>query len=312
MTATARARRRLAALALTACTLLPALTPVAQSKSPPGEPSPAAALKLWYARPAAAWPEALPVGNGRLGGMVFGGTAQERIQLNEETLWSGGPRDTNNPEALRHLALARVCLIAARPHPVGTQEHAAVRDHIFRELSNLGLAPETQRTTAVNRRWGRRSARARSRTSSRACGARAGERALLLACHYDSAPNSPGASDDGAGVATLLETARALKAGAPPSRDVILLFTDAEEVGLLGAHAFAAEHSTRARTRWRSRATSAARAPTPRGRPTPSSSTCSARTSSTTPARSSSPCWRRRCCCSASSSGRLVAKSFTF
>lgn len=139
-------------------------------------------------------------------------------------------------------ALAHLRHVAARPHPVGTQEHAAVREHIFRELSSLGLAPEMQRTTAVNRRWGAPlSAGTVENVLARLRGT-GGGRALLLACHYDSAPNSPGASDDGAGVATLLETARALKAGAPPSRDVIFLFTDAEEVGLLGAHAFAAEH----------------------------------------------------------------------
>jgi len=57
-------------------------------------------LILWYRQPAKEWTEALPVGNGRLGGMVFGGVERERIQLNEETLWDGGPHDTNNPEAL--------------------------------------------------------------------------------------------------------------------------------------------------------------------------------------------------------------------
>jgi alpha-L-fucosidase 2 len=55
--------------------------------------------RLWYRQPAQAWTEALPVGNGRLGGMVFGGIAEERIQLNEDTLWSGGPKDWNNPRA---------------------------------------------------------------------------------------------------------------------------------------------------------------------------------------------------------------------
>ena len=50
-------------------------------------------LKLWYEKPAAEWVEALPVGNGRLGAMVFGGTENERIQLNEGTLWAGGPYD---------------------------------------------------------------------------------------------------------------------------------------------------------------------------------------------------------------------------
>ena len=53
----------------------------------------AAPLKLWYTQPAAKWEEALPVGNGRMGAMVFGGTADERIQFNEDTLWTGKPHD---------------------------------------------------------------------------------------------------------------------------------------------------------------------------------------------------------------------------
>ena len=48
-------------------------------------------LHLWYRQPAQQWVEALPIGNGRLGAMVFGGLAHERLQLNEDTLWSGGP-----------------------------------------------------------------------------------------------------------------------------------------------------------------------------------------------------------------------------
>jgi alpha-L-fucosidase 2 len=60
-------------------------------------------LSLWYDRPAEQWTQALPIGNGRLGGMVFGGTASERIQLNEDTFWSGRPHDYTNFEARKHL-----------------------------------------------------------------------------------------------------------------------------------------------------------------------------------------------------------------
>ncbi len=56
-------------------------------------------MKLQYRTPAGAWTEALPVGNGRLGAMIFGGVEKERIQLNEDTLWSGFPKDWNNPRA---------------------------------------------------------------------------------------------------------------------------------------------------------------------------------------------------------------------
>jgi len=60
-------------------------------------------LKLWYQQPAREWTEALPVGNGRLGAMVFGGIKNERLQLNEKSLWSGSPDDSDNPEALAAL-----------------------------------------------------------------------------------------------------------------------------------------------------------------------------------------------------------------
>lgn len=67
--------------------------------------------RLWYRAPAAEWNEALPIGNGRLAAMVFGGTDRERVQLNEETLWSGGPRRTDNPEALLRLEEVRRLLL---------------------------------------------------------------------------------------------------------------------------------------------------------------------------------------------------------
>ena len=69
-------------------------------------------LKLWYRQPAAQWVEALPVGNGRLGAMVFGGTNSERIQLNENTLWEGYPRETTNPKSGEALPEVRRLLFA--------------------------------------------------------------------------------------------------------------------------------------------------------------------------------------------------------
>src|SRR4051794_11855030 len=69
-------------------------------------------LKLWYNKPATAWTEALPVGNGRLGGMVFGNVTDELIQLNESSLWSGGPfNDTPNTNAAKYLPLVREALL---------------------------------------------------------------------------------------------------------------------------------------------------------------------------------------------------------
>ena len=69
-------------------------------------------------------------------------------------------------------------------------------------------------------------------------GTRSGGRAFLLVAHYDSVPTGPGATDNGAGVATVLETVRALKAGPALRNDVIVLLADGEERGLLGARAF--------------------------------------------------------------------------
>jgi len=71
-------------------------------------------LMLWYAQPAVQWEEALPVGNGRLGAMIFGGTDSERVQLNEDTLWSGGPRDWNNPQAADLLPEVRRLVLAGQ------------------------------------------------------------------------------------------------------------------------------------------------------------------------------------------------------
>ncbi|MFO7634619.1 MAG: glycoside hydrolase family 95 protein, partial [Caldilinea sp.] len=69
---------------------------------------------LWYTSPAATWVEALPVGNGRLGAMVFGGIERERLQLNEDTLWSGGPRPGDNPTARAVLPVVRDAIFAGR------------------------------------------------------------------------------------------------------------------------------------------------------------------------------------------------------
>ncbi|MEN9975691.1 MAG: hypothetical protein RLZZ282_1697, partial [Verrucomicrobiota bacterium] len=94
--------------------------PVQSGDTKSGEPAPptrllapgAAATTMWYAQPATKWVEALPVGNGRLGAMVFGGTASERINLNEQTIWTGGPYDptqSGGPDALpeiRNLVLS--------------------------------------------------------------------------------------------------------------------------------------------------------------------------------------------------------------
>ena len=64
-------------------------------------------LKLWYTSPAADWNEALPIGNGRLGAMVYGNPKNENIQLNENTLWAGGPHRNDNPNGKQSLSEVR-------------------------------------------------------------------------------------------------------------------------------------------------------------------------------------------------------------
>lgn len=66
---------------------------------------------LWYRQPAANWNEALPIGNGRLGGMIFGTIQKEQIQLNEDSVWYGGYRDRNNPEAITYLPKIRSLIL---------------------------------------------------------------------------------------------------------------------------------------------------------------------------------------------------------
>ena len=93
-----------------------------QLQSPPESP-----LTLWYRQPANEWVEALPIGNGRLAGMVFGGIEHERLQLNEDTLWAGGPYDPANPQALDALPIARRLIFAGKYG----EAHALVADKML-------------------------------------------------------------------------------------------------------------------------------------------------------------------------------------
>ncbi len=137
-------------------------------------------------------------------------------------------------------ALAYLREFARQPHPVGTPEHDRVRDYLLAQLSTLGLSPEVQRDTGVTPIY--EVAGRVENILARRKGTAASADAILLASHYDSVPSAPGAGDDGAGVAALLETLRALNAGPPLKNDLIFLFSDAEEEGLLGASAFVADH----------------------------------------------------------------------
>jgi hypothetical protein len=125
------------------------------------------------------------------------------------------------------------------PHPIGSAANAQVRDLIVKRLRSLGYGAELQTGFICN--------------DGGECGTPTnviatlgahpeGSDALLLAAHYDSVPSGPGASDDGTGVASLLEIARVLKTRPTPSHPIILLVTDGEEAGLLGALLFVREH----------------------------------------------------------------------
>ena len=134
----------------------------------------------------------------------------------------------------RAMGLLRV--VAAEPHAIGSARAAVVRDFIHDRLEALALDPHVQTAEVVSRREPRVAGIVHN-VVGRLPG-RDPSRAVLLVAHYDSVPTAPGAADDGSGVVALLETARALRAGPPPRNDVIFLFTDGEERGLLGSQAF--------------------------------------------------------------------------
>lgn len=137
-------------------------------------------------------------------------------------------------------ALEHVEAIAREPHAVGFPAHARVRDYLLGELEQLGLDPSIQEGHTAGD-WGNYSWA--ENILARIKGSGQGK-ALLLLSHYDSNPHSSyGASDAGSGVATLLEGLRAfLATNKTPENDIILLFSDAEELGLNGADLFVNAH----------------------------------------------------------------------
>ena len=129
------------------------------------------------------------------------------------------------------------------PRPVGSAANARCRDRIVAEWRRLGFDPQVDERTTVAERYAvvgtTRNVLVRLRGDGRLRGPGS---AILCMAHYDSVGAGPGIGDDLSGVAALLEVARALVAGGGTARDVIFLVDDAEEVGLLGAEAFAQHH----------------------------------------------------------------------
>lgn len=148
------------------------------------------------------------------------------------------PADAPATEFSSARAKQRLQVIARQPHPTGSNENAKVREYILSELAALGLSPEVQEAEGFGQPRSAFIRAAMVRNVIARLPGTGSSKAILLAAHYDSVPFGPGASDDGAGVVTLLETLRALKAGPPLKNDVVFLFTDGEELGLLGAAAF--------------------------------------------------------------------------
>jgi hypothetical protein len=133
-------------------------------------------------------------------------------------------------------------VIARVPHPVGSAANAVVRDYLVGRMQAMGLEPELQRTLAVQRSPRSPEPYVLGATVENIVGVLPGRDraapALALMAHYDSVPASPGAADDAAGVSSALEVMRLLKARGTPARDVVLVITDGEEAGLLGAVGF--------------------------------------------------------------------------
>jgi hypothetical protein len=149
--------------------------------------------------------------------------------------------------AVRAQAILKTLVGNDEPHPIGSSANARVRDAIVSRLTDLGYKPELQ-SGWVCSKWGECGSptnivvtRNGAANSPAAITAAASD-AVLLAAHYDSVPAGPGASDDGVGVAIVLEIARILAAAPAPPHPIVLLLTDGEEAGLLGALLFVREH----------------------------------------------------------------------
>src|SRR6185437_417190 len=130
---------------------------------------------------------------------------------------------------------------ASVPHPVGSDADRAAREYIVRRMMALGLSPQVIPGAGVDRPKGAPNVILGGYVNDVVGvlpGRDRGAPALALMGHYDSVPASSGASDDAAGVSSALEIVRAIKARGVPARDVMLLITDGEEAGLLGADAF--------------------------------------------------------------------------
>lgn len=138
-------------------------------------------------------------------------------------------------------AMVDLVQIAREAHPTGSPEHGRVRAVLLDRLEALGLDPEVQ--TAVSlRRQGERVRAATVRNVLARIPGTESTGAIVLTAHYDSRGVARGAGDDGSGTVAILETLRALRSLPPLRNDILVLITDAEELGLMGARAFVEQH----------------------------------------------------------------------
>jgi hypothetical protein len=143
--------------------------------------------------------------------------------------------------------LARI-LGPERPHPAGTPANAAVRGRILKEFARLGISARPWRTFGCNYGFRHGSIECATVTDIIAEVKKGRGKAVVLLAHYDSVPAGPGAADDGSGVASVLETVRAMKArGFSGKHPILAVITDGEEYGLLGAAAFLHDPGMKAR-----------------------------------------------------------------
>ena len=151
-------------------------------------------------------------------------------------------------------AMVDVREIAQRPHPVGSADHARVRDLLLQRMAALGLQTTTQTgplSPRAVRRLEREGGSADGLEVTNLIGVLPGRDpdlpAVALMAHYDTVPDSAGAADDTAGVAAILEAVRAIRARGPADRTLVVLLTDGEELNLDGARAFWGGHPLRDR-----------------------------------------------------------------
>ncbi len=142
------------------------------------------------------------------------------------------PKEADFEEFSAGRALEDLKEFAVKPRPLGSKEHDRVRDYLMASLTNLGVSPEIQKIEGPDK-VENIIARIPGEDSSSA---------VMIATHYDSVPEGPGAADAGSAVASILETVRILVKSEPLKNDVIILISDGEEVGLLGAKAFVKFH----------------------------------------------------------------------